>query len=424
VVRASLHGGDQVDVTIHRARLDRTHEQVDIGIDAGRIVEISPLALPAGRLAIDGHGQMATPPFFEPHFHLDNPLLGAGTNTSGTLREAIEIYGRIKVERDPDELVRLASLAVRESLAHGVLWFRSHVDIDPSVGLRLLHGVRAVKERFAGVVDISIIAFPQLGLARSPETVELMYAAMEAGADLVGGIPHHERDMDDAARQIELLFEIARHAGADLDLHVDESDDPYWQSLGLLAEATIRHGYQGRVNASHICASAAWDSETFARIIGAVRDADINIVTLPLTNLVLQGRGDRPPIRRGVPPLDRLLAAGVNVAVGHDDLANMFYPFGDLNPLYAANVAAHAGHLTTPELIRAAFEMPGYRAARAFRMQAYGIQAGLPANLVLLPVETELDALRLHPSPTLVMREGRVLVRTRTEQTFDQMVPA
>lgn len=412
-----------MDITIHGAVLERTHELASIGIDGGKIVAITSSGLAEGRTAIDGRGQMVVPPFFEPHFHLDNPLLG-GANASGTLREAIEAYGRIKVDRDLDDLVRCASIAVRESLAHGVLWFRTHVDIDPTVGLHLLRGVTEVKQRFAGVVDISVIAFPQHGLARSPETVDLMYAAMEQGADLVGGIPHHERDMDDAARQIEILFEIARHAGADLDLHVDETDDPSWQSLELLADATIRHGFEGRVAASHVCAAAAWDRDTFDRIFAKVVAARISITTNPLTNLVLQGRGDGPPIRRGVPPLDRLLSAGVNVSVGHDDLANMFYPFGDMNPLFAANVAAHVGHLTSPEQIRAAFEMPGYHAAKTFGIREYGIQVGLPANLLLLPVESEVDALRLHPAPTVVMRDGRILVRTRVDRSYDSAVPA
>ena len=115
---------------------------------------------------------------------------------------------------------------------------------------------------------------------------------------------------------------------------------------------------------------------------------------------------------------------GVNVSVGHDDLANMFYPFGDMNPLFAANVAAHVGHLTSPEQIRAAFEMPGYHAAKTFGIREYGIQVGLPANLLLLPVESEVDALRLHPAPTVVMRDGRILVRTRVDRSYDSAVPA
>jgi cytosine deaminase len=412
-----------MDVTIHGAMLDRSHERVSVGVDAGTIVAVTTDDLTAGRTAIDARDQMIVPPFFEPHFHLDNPLLWGEADAGGTLRDAIEIYGRIKKDRDLDDLVRRASIAVRESLAYGVLWLRTHVDIDPSVGLHLLRGVAAVRDRFAGIVDISVIAFPQMGMTRSPETIDLMWAAMENGADVVGGIPHHERDMEDAAAQIETIFAIARRYDADIDMHVDETDDPAWRSLEVLADITIREGYQGRVSASHVCAMAAWDDETFTRIVAKVRAADISIVTNPLTNLVLQGRGDRPPVRRGVPPLDRLLRQGVNVAVGHDDLNNMFYPFGNMNPLFAANVAAHVGHLTTPELIRAAFEMPSYSAARIFGIREYGIRVGYPANLLLLPVQSEVDALRLHPAPTLVMREGRMLARTHVHRVVDPSVP-
>jgi cytosine deaminase len=424
-----------MDVTIHRAlltessRLDEQVGLVDIGISDGKIVEISARELSAGRVAIQAHEQMVAPPFFEPHFHLDNPLLWQTdqkadlVNYSGTLLEAIDIYARVKKDRQLDDLVDKASQAVRSALSNGVLWFRSHVDIDPDSKLRMLEGVVAVKRKFNGIVDIGVIAFPQLGLARSPETVDLMYQAMENGADLVGGIPHIEKDMDDAGRQIEIIFEIAKKYNADIDMHVDETDDPYWRSLELLAEKTIAGHYQGRVSASHCCAMANWDEATFQRIAPKVAAAQITIVTNPLTNLILQGHKIRPPVLRGVPPLDMLIKAGVNVACGHDDMNNMFYPFGSMNPLDSALFAAHTGYLTTPDLIHKAFEMPGYSAARSFGIQDYGLKEGNPAHLLLLPVQSELDALRLHPSPTLVMRAGKVLVQTEVHQTFAESIP-
>jgi cytosine deaminase len=424
-----------MDVSIHRAWLDSASAAggyagpVDIGIFGGKIVAVSAAEIPPAGVAIQAQGQLAVPPFFEPHFHLDNPLLWPAEpdsdliNRSGTLFEAIDIYARIKKERRLADLVEKASQAVRQSLAHGVLWFRSHVDIDPESGLRMLHGVVAVKRKFSGIVDIGVIAFPQLGLARSPETVDLMYQAMENGADLVGGIPHIEKDLDDAAKQIEIIFDIAKKYHAGIDMHVDEIDDPYWRSLELLAEKTIAENYQGKVSASHCCAIAAWDEATFQRVIPKVIAAGITIVTNPLTNLVIQGHDDRPPVRRGVPPLDRLIRAGVNVACGHDDMKNMFYPFGSMNPLEAAHFAAHTGYLITPDLIRKAFEMPGYSAARSFGMDDYGIQVGNPAHLLLLPVESELDALRLHPAPSLVMRAGKILVQAETRQTFSDSIP-
>ncbi|MDP1713365.1 MAG: amidohydrolase family protein [Anaerolineales bacterium] len=424
-----------MDVTIHRALLDRALAVddpagfVDIGISGDKIVEISTDELSPGHVAIQARGQLAIPPFFEPHFHLDNPLLWPSDQTadlinqSGTLFEAIDIYARVKKDRQLDDLIDKASQAVRQALSNGVLWFRGHVDIDPDSKLKMLQGVVAVKRKFSGIVDIGIIAFPQLGMARSSETVDLMYQAMENGADLVGGIPHIEKDLDDAAKQIEIIFNIAKKYNTSIDMHVDEIDDPYWRSLELLADKTIAENYQGRVSASHCCAMAAWDEATFQRIIPKVIAAQITIVTNPLTNLFLQGREDQPPVRRGVPPLDRLIKAGVNVACGHDDMNNMFYPFGSMNPLDAALFAAHAGYLTTPHLIRKAFEMPGYSAARSFGIQDYGLKVGNPAHLLLLPVQSELDALRLHPSPTLVMRAGKVLVQTEVRQTFSEIVP-
>lgn len=412
-----------MDITISHAMMDNTAELVNIGIDGGKIIEITKDSLTPGNTAIDAQGQLVIPPFFEPHFHLDNPYLWGEVNQSGTLREAIEIYARVKKDRDLNDLVQRATEALRESLSYGVLWFRTHVDIDPIAQLRLLKGVAAVKEKFAGVMDISVIAFPQIGMARKPEIVDLMYSAMENGADIVGGIPHIERDMEDAARQIEIAFEIAKKYNADIDMHVDETDDPYWQSLELLAEKTIQENYQGRVTAGHCCSMAAWDEKTFERILAKVKTARINITTNTLTNLVIQGHGDKPPIRRGIPRLADLINAGVNVACAHDDVKNMFYPFGNMNPLFAANLAAHAGHLTTPNLIRAAFEMPLYHAAQTFGIQDYGISAGNPANLVLLPVQSDIDALRIQPVPTLVMRQGKILVQTELRRAFDPSVP-
>lgn len=413
-----------MDFTIHNALLDQTLEQVDIGIEAGKIALISSEKLPAGARSFDAQGGLVTPPFFESHYHLDNSLLQGGINKSGTLREAIELYAAEKKSMTTEDIVQRAGETLRLCLANGILYVRSHVDIDHIGQLRMLEGVKAVKEKFAGIVDVQIIAFPQMGMARDPETIEMMYAAMENGADVVGGIPHFEKDMDDAARQIEIVFEIAKKYDADIDMHVDEVDDPYWKSVELVAEKTIEEGYQGRVAAGHCCSMAAWDEAAFERILPKIKAADLNIITNVLTNLIGQGRKDPRPVRRGIPPLDKLIEAGINVASGTDDMLNMFYPFGNMNPLEVVNVAAHAGYLSTPELIDAAFDMPLYNAAKTFRIEPYGIAEGKPADLCILPVSTKVDAIRFHPAPVLVLRNGTPLVETSVVQTFDLTVPA
>jgi hypothetical protein len=200
------------------------------------------------------------------------------------------------------------------------------------------------------------------------------------------------------------------------------ADEPL-QSLELVAEKTISENYQGRVNAGHCCSMAAWDEKTFNRILPKVKEAQLSITTNVLTNLIKQGRNDPPPVRRGIPRLADLINAGINVACAIDDMKNMFYPFGNMNPLETANIAAHVGYLTTPELVRAAFDMPSYNAAKIFRIPEYGICEGYPANLVLMPVSSVLDALRFHPTPTLVMREGIILSQSEVRQQFDSSVP-
>jgi cytosine/creatinine deaminase len=412
-----------MDIILQNALLDKTMHVVNIGIEHGVISKISKEAIGQAKQTFDAQGRLVVPPFFESHFHLDNTLLWGDVNKSGTLREAIELYASRKRSMDIEDIVARASETLRMCLANGVTWVRSHVDIDDIGQLNLLEGVKAAKEKFAGIVDVQIIAFPQQGMVRDPETIDLMYAAMESGADIVGGIPHFERDMDAAARHIEIAFEIAKKYDADIDMHVDEVDDPNWYSVELLAEKTIAENYQGRVAAGHCCSMAAWGEDKFQRIIPKIKEADLNIITNVLTNLVGQGRGDKPPARRGVPPLNKLIQAGINIASGTDDMLNMFYPFGNMNPLEAINFAAHAGYLTTPELIDAAFDMPLYNAAKTFRIEEYGIQEGNPADLCLLPVTTKVDAIRMHPAPSLVMRDGNVLVQTEISQKFANAVP-
>ena len=283
--------------------------------------------------------------------------------------------------------------------------------------------MKAAQELFADIVDVQIIAFPQMGLVNDPETADLMYEAMENGADIVGGIPHFEKDMESASRQIEIVFEIAKKYDADIDMHIDEIDDPYWKSVELLAEKTIKEQYQGRVAAGHCCSMAAWSDKDFDRVIPKILEADLNIITNPLTNLIGQGHDDSRPVRRGVPPLNILLGAGINVASGTDDMLNMFYPFGNMNPLEVVNISAHAGYLTTPNLIEEAFNMPLYNAAKTFRIEPYGIQEGNPADLCILPVKNEADAIRFHPKPSLVMRAGEILVETNLVQEFNLTIP-
>jgi cytosine deaminase len=412
-------------LTIHNALHDKILEPILLVIHNGKIAQVSQNEIPPGENAIDAKGAMVSPALIEPHFHIENSLIWDtdNLNQSGTLREAINIYAEVKVNLTHEDILQRATRTIHEAISHGTLWMRNHVDIDQYARLDLLHAVVAAREKFKDVFDLQLIAFPQHGLARNPESVDLMWQAMENGAQLVGGIPHHEKNMEDGARQIEIVFEIAKAKDVNIDMHIDETDDPYWVSLELLAEKTIEEGYQGRVTAGHCTSMAAWDKKTLARVIEKVKKADITVVSNTPINLLLQGRLDEIPVRRGIARISELMEAGVNVCCGQDDLMNMFYPFGQMDPLEVANIAAHAGHLTSPEQIQTAFDMPRYNAARNIGLENYGVHEGADANLILLNATSAVDALRRKPERLYVIRQGEILVQNEVYTKFSNQIP-
>jgi len=405
-----------MDLVIRNAISDSTGEPVEVGIRDGRIVAMAAEGLPSGRQEIDAEWGMLSPALVETHFHLENALIWDGAlNRSGTLDEAIEVYAAIKRDMSVEDIVGRASIALNTAIGHGVQWLRSHIDIDRTGQLRLLQGNLAVRERFQDVIDLQLIAFPQMGMIRDPEIIDLMWQAMDQGADIVGGMPHAERGMDDAARHIELAFDMAIAHDADVDMHIDETDDPAWYSLELLADETIRRGWQGRVTAGHCCAMSAWDDALAERVISKVAEARLNVITIAPINLMLQGRGDKHPKRRGIARVKELLEAGVNVSCGQDDLQNMFYSYGNMDPLEVAFIVAHAAHMSAPNEIETVFDMPRYNAARNFRLDDYGVRVGARANLMVLDARSAVDALRRRGDRRYVIRDGRILAENRTQ---------
>jgi cytosine/creatinine deaminase len=407
-----------LDLVFRDVLLEGRDTRLDIGVQALKIAAIgNNLPAPADPANdIAASGMMASPLFIDPHHHLDCAYLDEYINHSGTLEEAIEINARIKDDRPAEEIYAKACRALTEALANGTGWIRNHVDVDSVSGLKLLHPIVEAKEKFAGVVDVQIVCFPQLGLVRDPESVPWMRESMRQGADVVGGMPHAEVNMQDAQKHIDIAFEIAKQFDADVDMHIDETDDPNSRTLELLAETTLREGYQGRVIAGHCCALAAYPDEYAQRVMDKVAEAEITVVTNPMINLYLQGRGDSQPVRRGITRVKELLQAGANISCGLDDVKNIFFPFGRMDMLEVALVTALTAHLSTPAEIQTAFDMPRQRAAQALRLADYEIQAGAPANFTLFAATNAQDALRLQPPRRYVVRGGRILAENVVEQ--------
>jgi cytosine deaminase len=407
-----------VDLLVQNVTLEGWSRPADISVRDG-IVEAIEEAGPGPFEAIetiDGAGMMATPPFVDAHQHLDCAHLSEFVNHTGTLSEAIEINARITPGRATEEVAAKATRALEEALLHGTGWMRSHVNIDSAGGLAMLHPVVKAAAGFRGRVDVQVVAFPQLGFVADPQSVSLVEAALREGADVVGGIPAIEASAADSLTHIETALRIAAEFDADVDMHIDESDYPGARTLEILAEATVRHGYQGRVTAGHCTALAAYDDAYAAEVIAKVAEAQINVVTNPMTNLYLGGRGDSQPVRRGITRVKELLAAGVNVACGLDDVDNLFLPFGRMDMLEVAMITALTAHMSTPEEIETAFDLPRSHGAEALRLEGYGIEVGTPADFVLLEAADAREALRLQPPRRYVVRNGRVVATTSVER--------
>jgi cytosine deaminase len=231
---------------------------------------------------------------------------------------------------------------------------------------------------------------------------------------VVGGMPFNEDSVEDSRRHIEIVFDIAREFDADIDMHVDETDDPDARTLEMLADATLRQGWEGRVTAGHTCALAGYPDDYAARVIAKVKQAGIHMICNPATNLVIQGRLDKQPVRRGITRVRELLEAGVNVSYGQDCVDDPFYPFGRVDPLEVALVMAHAAHLTKPSEIDCVFSMQNWAAAKVLRLDDYGFVQGAVGDLVLLDAFDAAQAIRERADRMVVVKRGRIVAETTT----------
>lgn len=411
-----------MDLVIRRARLRGEETLKDIGIEGDRIVAVREHIEEKGTREIDAAGKLTTPSFVDPHIHLDKTLIveTVRPNVSGTLNEAIEIIWERKREYTVEEIVERAGRVVKEAVRYGTTAIRTHVDVDTIGGLTPLEGLLETRTRYGHLVDLQIVAFPQEGIIQDAGTEELMWKAMEMGADVVGGMPYNEMIEADSIRHIDIAFEIAKEYDADIDMHVDETDDPAARTLQHLAAKTIKEGWHGRVTAGHTCALAAYDDAYADKVIGLLQQAQMHMITNPVTNLMIQGRLDKQPKRRGITRVKELMEAGVNVAFGQDCIKDTFYPFGKADLLEVALVSAHAAHMSLPHEIEAVFDMPTINAPRILGLENHQIREGGDAEIVIINCETPWEAIRLQPERLYVIHQGKVVAQERREsQVFE-----
>jgi cytosine/creatinine deaminase len=408
--------GSACDLLLRGCHLDGEPAVVDIAIRDGRIVEIGPAIRSESVQELDADGRLASPAFVQPHIHLDKVGLAAavGPNRTGTLAEAISLLHQTKRTATVEAVAARAGTVIRQAVLSGTTFIRSHVDVDTIGGLVPLRGVLRAAREHADICDVQIVAFPQEGLLRDPGALELMEAAMGQGATVVGGMPHWERTPSASRQHIADCMALARRWDADVDMHVDETDDPASRTLEMLLDAADRDGWAERVTASHCCAMAGWEEDYVRRIVQRIAELEVNVITNPATNLLLQGRDDGMTPRRGLPPIKALLDAGVRIGCGQDCVHDAFYPFGAADPLQVALVLCHAAQLSLPGEVDHALASIREVAAAVVGLDSYGLRPGATAHLVVLEAADGREALRLQAARRWVIHAGRLVAETET----------
>lgn len=398
-------GGRAVDIAVRDGHIDRV-------LAAG---EADETAVDADRHH-DADGRLVTPPLIEPHLHLDATLT-AGTprwNETGTLAEGISIWAEYKEDLSYHDVLTRAERCVEWLAANGVTRVRTHADTTEPT----LTGVEALldlREKVDDIVDLQVVAFPQDGIFTSSNHLELFEEAVSMGADVVGGIPHNERTREEGVEDVRTAVEIADSYDKPLDLHIDETDDPGSRFTEVLAAEAESRDLGDRTTASHATAMHSYPNPYAAKLISQLAASGVSVITNPPDNSVLQGRHDDYPRRRGHTRVDELREADVTVGLGHDSVLDPWYHYGVADPLEAAHVLVHYGHMSGRTDVGALWEMLTDANASIFGVddEAYGLTEGARGSLVVHDASDGFDAIRRRPPRRLVIRDGEPIATSR-----------
>ena len=392
----------------------------DIGIKGDRISAVGRLDGSAARV-IDATGDLVSPPFVDPHFHMD-AVLSYGLpriNASGTLLEGIGLWGELRETATEDEMVDRALRYCDWAVSMGLLAIRTHVDTTPD-HLRGVEAMLEVKSRVAPYLELQLVAFPQDGLYRTPTGRQNVVRALDMGVDVVGGIPHFERTMEEGADSLRDLARMAAERGLMWDVHCDETDDPMSRHVETMAREVARHGLGGRAAGSHLTSMHSMDNYYVSKLLPLIADSGMTAIPNPLINITLQGRHDSYPKRRGLTRVKELQAMGITVGWGQDCVLDPWYSLGTADMLDVAFMGLHVAQMTHPAEMARCFTMVTECNAAIMGLQNYGLKVGDQGSLVVLDAANPIEALRLRPDRLAVVSKGRVVAeRHRNDCRLD-----
>ena len=383
--------------------------QADIGITGGTIAAVGQLNAEAGRV-IDATGDLVAPPLVDPHFHMDATLSYGlpRVNASGTLLEGISLWGELREIATVDEMVNRAVRYCDWAVSMGLLAIRTHVDTTPD-HLRGVEAMLEVKRRVAPYLDLQLVAFPQDGLYRAPNGRENLIRALDMGCDVVGGIPHFERTMQDGADSVKDVARVAAERGLMLDVHCDETDDPQSRHVETMAAEVTRHGLGARAAGSHLTSMHSMDNYYVSKLLPLMAESGMTAIPNPLINITLQGRHDSYPKRRGLTRVKEMQAMGITVGWGQDCVLDPWYSLGTGDMLDVAFMGLHVAQMTHPAEMARCFTMVTEANAAIMGLPGYGLRPGCVASLIVLDAGNPVEALRLRPDRLCVIAKGKVV---------------
>jgi cytosine deaminase len=394
-----------LDFILRRACVGtRETQTVDIGVAEGRIAEISP-RIDAEAPGEDLAGKLVVAGFVETHIHLDKScILDRCNSRDGTLAEAIAAVAAAKRAFTEEDIYERARRTLEKAILQGTMRMRTHVEVDPRVGLRGFQAIRRLKRDYAWAIDLEICVFPQEGLLNDPGTEELLIEACELGADLIGGCPYTDSDPHG---HIARIFAIAQKFDCDTDFHLDFDLDPSWMSLEEVCRKAKELRWGGRVAIGHVTKLSALEPVRFAAAANRLAEAGVAVTVLPSTDLFLMGRDRDHNIPRGVAPAHRLLASGVVCSIASNNILNPFTPFGDCSLPRMANLYANIAQIGRPAELSSCLDMVTTLPARLMNLRDYGIAVGNPADFVVLDSPDRAAAVAEIARPLFGMKSGR-----------------
>lgn len=398
-------------LTIRAARLRTDGGTHDIRVEEGTIVSIEPSgADPAEGLVIDAAGGLVTESFCNPHLHLDKvfTLASLGDHAldfyqgegMGKAMSAIDAAAEVKRGQSTEQMVEYVRRAVAMAGFYGNTHIRAFADVDSKAGVRGVEVLCAVRDEFAGVVDLQVVAFPQDGIIKEAGTFELLQRSLEIGADVVGGIPWIELTERAMADHVRIAFDLAQAHDKDVSMLLDDAGDPGLRTLEMMAVEAAERGWTGRALAHHCRAMELYPEPYFERLVALLREAEVSVVSDPHTG----------PLHARV---RELRGAGLNVALGQDDISDAYYAFGRNNMLEVAFLGAHLLWAMTVPGQEMVYDMVTTDAAEAMNVAGHEIAVGNIANLVVLDAPNVTEALRFQAAPQVVVSHGSVVDRDR-----------